>query len=185
MNWRRGRNAMMGKRSVLVVGAMAGLLLAGGSASSALGQDTIVIRADGPDVSNSAAGADNVRVEANPGRRQVALGQGQGNQEIRRAPRPNREQNRDRDRSRNNRDQGGEAAAPASAPAPAPVPVAEATEAQPVAESNVAQGSETQPIALPSTGAGLIDVVPRLVALLSGGAIAAGAGWSGRRRQQR
>ena len=148
------------------------VLLGGGAAA----QDSLEIRADGPDVSNNAAGADNVRMERNPGRQQASAGDGQGNQEVRRAPRDDQRQ-RDRSERRNRNNGGGGEAAPVEgygegwAPGPA----------APVEGAAVpAGGSETNPVQLPSTGVG-ID--PALSGALVAG-IAAAAAAAGLRRRR-
>jgi len=163
----------------MLAGTALAVLISVGAAGSALGQDTIEIRADGPDVTDNAAGADNVRVELNPGRQQANAAQGTGNQEIRRAPRQDREQNRDRNRDRAGRNSGGEAAEPA--PVEAAPAEAAAAESQVAPQAAPASGSETRPVQLPATGVGMVNAVPGALALLGGGAAA--AAWLVRRRR--
>jgi hypothetical protein len=171
-------------------GTVLAALLTIGLAGSTLGQDSVEIRADGPDVTDSAAGADNVRVELNPGRQQAAAGQGVGNQEIRRAPRDDSERQRnDRDRTRaansggdaaGGGDAGGsEGGVEAAAPAAAPADAAPAEPQAPAASGN-AQAAP-RPVQLPSTGSGLVGSLPALGFLLAAGASAA-SGWAIRRR---
>jgi hypothetical protein len=135
----------------------------------------IEIRADGPNQSSSAAGADNVRMERNPGRQEANAGDGQGNQEIRRSPREDRGGQRDRS-ERGNRNSG--EAAPASGfgagTAAAPETAADGQAAVP------AGGSETSPVRLPSTGGG---TVPGLSAALVVAISAAAAGAAALRRR--
>ncbi len=140
------------------------VLLGGGAAA----QDSLEIRADGPDVSNSAAGADNVRMERNPGRQQATSGDGQGNQEVRRAPREDRrERNRSERRNRNNNSGGGETA-PVEGYGEGWVP-------GPEADAVPAGGSETRPVQLPSTGVGIDPSLPAaVVASIAAAAAAAG-----------
>lgn len=151
-------------------------MLPGGSAAA---QDSVEIRADGPDVSNSAAGASNVRMERNAGRQQANSGDGQGNQEVRRAPRDDqRQRNRSERRNRDNSDGGGEAA-PIEGYGEGWVPGPEAAPADPAA-AIPAGGSETNPVRLPSTGAGIDPSLPAALAA----SIAAAAAVAGLRRQR-
>lgn len=141
------------------------MLLAGGAAA----QDSLEIRADGPDVSNSAAGADNVRMERNPGRQQANSGDGQGNQEVRRAPRDNqRQRDRSERRNRNNNNNNGGETAPVEGYGEGWVP-------EPEAAAIPDGGSETRPVQLPSTGVGIDPSLPvALVASIAAAAAAAG-----------
>jgi len=168
----------------LVTGAMLAAIMAIGLAGSALGQDTIEIRADGPTVADSAAGADNVRVELNPGRQQAVASQGQGNQEIRRAPTAGGERQRgDRDRNRAGNSGGGgggEGGVADAAPEAAPGDDAQ-NEPQAPAPAAADMAPQPRPVQLPSTGAGAIGSVASLGVLL-GAAVAAVGGWVVRRR---
>ncbi len=166
----------------LSAGTALAALLALSATGVAVGQDSVEIRADGPDVVDSAAGADNVRVELNPGRQQAAAAQGEGNQEIRRAPRDDQERQRDernRDRGGNNADGGGggDAGAAPAETAPVEAAPAEAPRALPEESSRASQQAVDQPrpVRLPSTGAGLAgSMTPGVAAFAAAGAALGG-----------
>jgi hypothetical protein len=184
MDEARGEREMTMRR--LAAGAAVAMTITIGIAGTGLAQD-IQISDNGGNVSNSAAGASNVRMERSGGREAALSGDGQGNQEIRRgnrAARPERERNRDRG-GNNGGEWNDEAAAegymdPAAAgwegePEWQPEPVWE-----PEAAAVPASGSPTSPIRLPNTGsalAGLATVISGLMA-----AAAASAGLAVRRR---
>ncbi|MCC6315307.1 MAG: hypothetical protein IT337_14990 [Thermomicrobiales bacterium] len=152
-------------------GAVIAVALGFGFIGIASAQD-VRISNDGPNVTSSAAGADNVRVERNPGRQQAVGGDGVGNRVER------RQAKRERDRNKNDRGGGNEVAA---APEAAPVDEGGQQEAW-APESDVpAGGSESKPVKLPSTGVGEIGGLLPLAAIA--GAVAAGA--LGTRRLQR
>ena len=164
-------------RRYLVTATLAGALLAGWGLPAAAQQNGIVIQNNGVDSSNSAAGADNVRISNNPGAGQASSGGGVNN-EIARAPRERGNRDRGERRDRNNVvseaapaaaapaegdlqgfSDGGEYADPMAAPAAAPQPAA----GEPIA------------LQLPNTGAGHGQEIP--LAVLAGiAALAAGAG---------
>ena len=169
----------------LSAGTALAALLALSATGVAVGQDSVEIRADGPDVVDSAAGADNVRVELNPGRQQAAAAQGEGNQEIRRAPRDDQERERDeRNRDRGNNadggggdDAGGGSESSAVGAAPAEAAPVEAPQAQPEESSRATQqvADQPRPVRLPSTGAGLAgSMTPGVAALAAAGAALGG-----------
>ncbi len=161
-------NGSMKPASGVALAFMLAALLGSGAAA----QDSLEIRADGPDVSNSAAGADNVRMERNPGRQQATSGDGQGNQEVRRAPRDSqRQRNRSERRNRNNN--GGGETAPVEG-------YGEGWAPGPEADAVPAGGSETKPVQLPSTGVGIDPSLPAAVVA----SIAAAAAAVGIRRRR-
>lgn len=177
----------------LAVGAAFATALSLGLAGGVVAQDAVEIRANGPNVVDNAAGADNVRVEVSPGRRQAAASEGQGNQEIRRAPRDDRARQRDdRDRNRGGNNGGGDSGAAGAAPAAAPADSARA-DPQAAAEGRGAATSQAatkgvgtaapqaKPVQLPSTGSGLVGSLSGMVALF-GAVVAAAGGWVIRRR---
>lgn len=163
-----------------VAGVLAlALAVVGAEAPGVGAQDSIEIRADGPDSVDSAAGADNVRMERNPGNQQANAADGTGNQEVRRAPREERDRGRNRDRSGRGGDGGGEAAPVegygegiAAAPEPA------------AAQDAAAGGSATRPVQLPSTGAGAVAGVAGLAGAALAALLAAGIGAVGLNRRR-
>jgi hypothetical protein len=164
-------------RRYLVAATLVGALLAGWGLPAGAQQNGIVIQNNGVDNSDSAAGADNVRISNNPGAGQASSGGGVNN-ETARAPRERKDRDRGERRDRNN---AVSEAAPAEAapaegdlqgfseggeyvePAAAPVAVAQPAEAEPIA------------LKLPNTGTGTGHELP--LAVLAGiAALAAGAG---------
>src|SRR5688572_31401583 len=88
--WRKRGKVM---RRYLVATALAGALLAGFGLPVGAQQSGIVIQNNGVDSSNSAAGADNVRISNNPGAGQASSGGGVNNETARAVREP-----KDRDR---------------------------------------------------------------------------------------
>ena len=176
------------QRSILAL-ALAGVVLAGGTAPSAAQQNGIVIQNNGVDSSDSAAGADNVRISNNPGNGQAVSAAG-ANNEIGTGV---KERNRKDRGARNNAE-----AAPAEeyvAPAEEYVAPAEGeyqayTEAgeyaEPVAapEQTVVDTTtqQQQVLKLPSTGVGDASSLPLTAA--TAGFVAAALGVIGLRRRQ-
>ncbi len=161
-------------RRSIIAGALAVALLIGWAMPSAAQQSGVVIQNNGVDSSDSAAGADNVRISNNPGSG-ASLSGGGLNNETRQATERNR---KDRG-ARNNAE-----AAPVEEYV-APVEddyqayAEEYVEPVPAVEESVAdpstQQSTEQVVKLPSTGAGFTSSVP-LAAAAGFAALALGAG---------
>ena len=171
-------------RRLIIATVVAAALLAGWAMPSAAQQNGIVIQNNGVDSSDSAAGADNVRVSLNPGTGQALNAGGQNN-----VIGTGKERDRKDRGERNNVE-----AAPAeeyAAPAEEYVPPAEGdyqayadegyVEPAPVAEEIAVDASTQQVLKLPSTGAGLASSLP-LAAAAGAAALSLGA-VSLRRRQ--
>jgi len=170
-------------RRSIIAGVLAVALLTGWSMPTAAQQNGVVIQNNGVDNSDSAAGADNVRISNNPGRGSSMSGGGQNNGT-----------GEAKDRNRKDRRAGDNAeavpaeqsAAPAeeyAAPAEGDYLVSadEGTvEPEPVVEESVADPSTQQVLKLPSTGAGFTSSLPLAAAL--GTAALALAAMSLRRR---
>lgn len=165
----------------LAAAALAGALLAGWGLPASAQTNGIVIENNGVSNSDSAAGADNVRISNNPGAGQASSGGGVNN-ETARASREPRERDRGERRAGNGAEgeggaapveaaaapvegdlqgyvEGGEYVDPAAAPVEAPRPA----DAEPVT------------LQLPNTGIGADQAAP-LAALAAAAALAAGAG---------
>jgi hypothetical protein len=166
-------------RRSIIAAVLATALLTGWAVPSAAQQSGIVIQNNGVDSSDSAAGADNVRISNNPGNGRSLSGGGLNNETG-----TTKERNRKDRGARNNAE-----AAPAedyAAPAEEYVPPAEGdyqayadegyVEPVPVAEAVVADASTQQEhvLKLPSTGAGLASSTP-LAAAAGAAALALGA----------
>jgi len=164
-------------RRSIIVGVLATALLTGWSMPSAAQQNGVVIQNNGVDSSDSAAGADNVRISNVPGSG-ASLSDGGLNNETGEA----KERNRKDRGARNNAE-----AAPAEeyvAPAEEYVAPAEGdyqayaeeyVEPIPAAEDSVVDPSTQQVLKLPRTGAGFTSSVP-LAAAAGLGALALAAG---------
>jgi hypothetical protein len=152
-------------RRSIIAAAMAAALLTGWAMPSAAQQNGVVIQNNGVDSSDSAAGADNVRISNNPGSGRSSSGGGQNN-----ATGSAKERNRKDRGGRNNAE-----AAPAeeyAAPADEYVPPAEGeyqayadegyVEPVPAVEESVVDVSteQEQVLKLPSTGAGIETSMP-------------------------
>jgi hypothetical protein len=170
------------RRSIVAV-ALAGALLSGWTLPAEAQSNGLVIENNGVDSSNSAAGADNVRVSYNPGNAQSNNGAGGGN-EVRRAEKEPKERNR-KDKS-----------APEAAPVEAAAPPAEGdfaayegdagyTEPAPAAPEEVAapQAAATDVLVqkLPDTGTGVGGALPLTALLAAVGALGFGAAGARRR----
>ena len=170
----------------LALGVAFATALSLGLAGGAVAQDAVEIRANGPNVVDNAAGADNVRVEVSHGRQQAAASEGQGNQEIRRAPRDDRARQRD-DRARNrggNNGGGGAEAAPVDTAQAEPQAATEgrgAAAPQAATQGVGTAAPQAKPVQLPSTGSGSVGSLSGMVALF-GAVVAAAGGWAIRRR---
>jgi hypothetical protein len=194
----RGEESSMKNERVASGVAMAVALTLG--VSLAAGAQDIEIRDDGSNVSHSAAGASNVRMERNGGRETALSGDGQGNQEIRRGGRNDREdRTRTHGQNKDNGDSyGGNSGAagdsyaggdsygggmsayvdPAAAGwQPEPVPDAAGYTPAPVAAAAPAAipagGSPTNPVLLPRTGSPVFDPAGLVAALGSGAVVSA------------
>ncbi|MDF3037409.1 MAG: hypothetical protein K0Q71_115, partial [Thermomicrobiales bacterium] len=86
-------------RRYLVAATLAGALLAGWGLPAGAQQNGLVIQNNGVDNSDSAAGADNVRISNNPGAGQASSGGGVNN-ETTRAPRERKDGDRSGRRDR-------------------------------------------------------------------------------------
>lgn len=172
----------MQRTRTILAGAVVAVAVGVGGASGGFAQD-VQIRDDGPNVSNSAAGASNTRIERAPGNQQAISNNGQNNREAKRASRGENRQNKD-DSGGN----GGGEPAPSDGflnpdtsglqePAPVAEPVAAET-AQPAPAP--ASGSATSPIQLPKTGTGGVDL--SMISAIVAAAGASLAGWSARKR---
>jgi LPXTG-motif cell wall-anchored protein len=163
-------------RRSIIVAVVAAALLAGWVMPSAAQQNGVVIQNNGVDSSDSAAGADNVRISNNPGNGQSLSGGGLNN-EIG----TKKERNRKDRGARNNAE-----AAPAEEYAAADeyVPPAEGdyeayadegyVEPVPAVGESVVDSSSQQVLKLPSTGAGSETSMP-LAAAAGLAALALGA----------
>ncbi len=171
------------RRSIIAAG-LAAALLTGWAMPTAAQQNGIVIQNNGVDSSDSAAGADNVRISNNPGNGQSLSGGGLNN-EIG----TTKERNR-KDRGARNTAE----AAPAeeyAAPVDEYVPPAEGdyqayadegyVEPVPAVEDSAVNSSSQQVLKLPSTGAGIETSMP-LAAAFGLAALALGATGLRRRR---
>ena len=134
-------------------------MMTAASLLSVAAEDTVVIIEDnGDSVSNSAAGANNVVMERNPGQRQAAVDDRQAERDAKRAERANR------GGDGGNGGGGGSAEGDWSG----------------VPEGNTIQGTDAVPTGMPETGAGAVD----LWALAAAAAVAAaGAGSAFARRR--
>ena len=166
-------------RRSIIAAVVAGTLLTGWAMPSAAQQNGVVIQNNGVDSSDSAAGADNVRISNNPGNGRSLSGGGLNNET-------------GTTKERNRKDRGGRNNAEA-APAEEYVPPAEGeyqayadegyVEPAPVAEGNAIDAS-TQPeqvLKLPSTGTGSGGAMP-FAAAAGLAALALGATTLRRRR---
>jgi hypothetical protein len=173
-------------RRYLVATALAGALLAGWGLPVGAQQNGIVIQNNGVDNSNSAAGADNVRISNNPGAGQASSGGGVNN-ETARAVREPKDRDRGERRARNNAEGGGEAAPVEAAAAPAEGDLQEFSEGGEYVDPATApleapQPADAEPVALqlPNTGVGSGQTAP-LAVLAALAAVVAGAGSLGQR----
>ncbi|MFN8593024.1 MAG: LPXTG cell wall anchor domain-containing protein [Thermomicrobiales bacterium] len=155
------------RRTTLAI-ALATLLLGGGAIVTHAQQNGLVIENNGVDNTNSAAGADNVRISRAPGNSQSNNGGGANNEE-----RHVVRQSKDRDRSDKGSRKGGDAA-PADA-----VPTEGNLEAysgdgytEPAAPQEIAepQAQDVAPIKLPNTGAGPMSIPWAALAAMAAGA---------------
>jgi LPXTG-motif cell wall-anchored protein len=150
-------------RRSIIAGVLAVALLTGWSMPSVAQQNSVVIQNNGVDSSDSAAGADNVRISNNPGRGSSMSGGGQNN-----GTGEAKERNRKDRRAGNNAE-----AVPAeqnAAPAEEYVAPAEgdyqasadqgAVDSEPAVEESVVDPSTQQVLKLPSTGAGFMSSLP-------------------------
>jgi LPXTG-motif cell wall-anchored protein len=164
-------------RQPIIAGVLAVALLTGWSLPSAAQQNGVVIQNNGVDSSDSAAGADNVRISNSPGdgRSMSSGGLNNGTGEA-------KERNRKDRGARNNSEAAPaeENAAPAEEYA-APVEGdyqaygnEEYVEPVPATEESVVDPSAQQVLKLPSTGAGFTNSLP-LAAALGMAALALGA----------
>ena len=167
-------------RRQLVVATLAGVLLAGWGLPAGAQTNGIVIQNNGVNNSDSAAGADNVRISNNPGAGQASSGGGVNN-ETARASREPKERNRGERRAGNGVEGGGEAA-PVEAAAPAEGDLqgfAEGGEYVDPAAAPVEalQPAEVEPVALqlPNTGTGM-NASAAMVLVAAFASLAAGAG---------
>lgn len=168
-------------RRHLAAAALAGALLAGWGLSAGAQTNGIVIENNGVDSTNSAAGADSVRISNNPGAGQASSGGGVNN-ETARASREPRDRDRGERRQRNAAEGGGEAAPVEAAAAPAAADLqgyAEGGEnfdpaAAPVEAPQPVDG-EPVTLQLPNTGTGT-DGLAGLAAMAAAAALAAGVG---------
>jgi len=175
-------------RRILMTLALASMLVGGWALPASAQNNGLVIQNNGVDSTNSAAGADNVRISRAPGKSSSNNGGGAGNQEKKAVREP-----KDRkDRSGKN---GGGEAAPADESAAAPDqgdlegfsgdqgyvdPNAAPVEApQP---ASTASQSSNAPIKLPNTGAGTQTPVLLLAMMAAMTAFGFGAAASRRRR---
>jgi hypothetical protein len=174
-------------RRYLVATALAGALLAGFGLPVGAQQNGIVIQNNGVDSSNSAAGADNVRISNSPGAGQASSGGGVNN-ETARAVREPKDRDRGERRAQNNAEGGGGEAAPVeAAAAPAEGDLQGFSEGGEYVEPATApleapQPADAEPVTLqlPNTGTGVGQTLP--LAVLAGlAAIFAGAGSQWRR----
>ena len=149
-------------RRSIIAGALALALLTGWAMPSAAQQNGVVIQNNGVDSSDSAAGADNVRVSYNPGNGATMSGGGLNNETG-----EAKERNRKDRGARNN----AEAAPAEEYVAPAEEYVAptegeyqayaeEVVEPVPAAAENVADPATQHVLKLPSTGAGFSSSLP-------------------------
>ena len=167
-------------RRHLAAAALAGALLAGWGLPASAQTNGIVIENNGVSNSDSAAGADNVRISNNPGAAQGSSGGGVNNEAARASREP-----RERDRGERRVGNGGEAAPVDAAAAPVEGDLqgfAEGGEyvdpaAAPVEAPQPADG-EPVTLQLPNTGSGGDQAAPlaALAALAAAVALAAGAG---------
>jgi LPXTG-motif cell wall-anchored protein len=167
----------------IIAGALAVALLTGWALPSGAQQNGVVIQNNGVDSSDSAAGADSVRISNNPGSG-ASLSGGGLNNETGEAKERNR---KDRD-GRNNAQAAPaeEYVAPAeeyAAPAEGDYQAYAEENADPVpaVEENVVDPSTQHVVKLPSTGAGITSSLP-LAAAAGLAAMALGAGSLRRRR---
>ena len=155
-------------RRSIIAGVLAVALLTGWSLPSAAQQNGVVIQNNGVDSSDSAAGADNVRISNNPGRGSSMSGGGQNN-----GTGGAKERSRKDRGARNNAESvpAEQNAAPAeeyAAPAEGDyVASADQGAANPelTAEDSVADPSTQQVLKLPSTGAGFTSSLPLAAAV--------------------
>jgi hypothetical protein len=178
-------------RRPLIAFSLAGMLLAGWALPTSAQQNGIVIQNNGVDSTDSAAGADYVRISHNPGNAQSASAGGVDNETVRAVREP-----RERDRKDRAARNSGEAAPVEAAPAQAaPVEAAAApaegdlqaySEAEPYVDpaaapaavpAEVAQPAEAEPVTLqlPNTGSGSVNEMPLAAALAGITALATGA----------
>jgi hypothetical protein len=162
---------------LIIAGALAVALLTGWAMPSAAQQNGVVIQNNGVDSSDSAAGADSVRISNDPGSGGSLSGGGLNNETG-----EAKERNRKDRGARNNAE-----AAPAEeyvAPAEEYVAPAEGdyqayaeeyVEPVPAVEESVVDPSTQHVVKLPSTGAGITSSIP-LAAAAGFAAVAFGAG---------
>ncbi len=165
------------RRSLMVVGFGA-LLVFGWSGPVGAQQNGIVIQNNGVDSSNSAAGADNVRIVNNPGNAQSASGGGVNNENVV-ADRETKKRDRGERRTANATQAGGEAAPVEAAAAPSELQgFTDGGEyVEPVAApAEIAQPAEPETVALqlPNTGTGAAQST-LLAGLAIVGSVTAGA----------
>ncbi|MGH2615282.1 MAG: LPXTG cell wall anchor domain-containing protein [Thermomicrobiales bacterium] len=166
-------------RRPFIAVALAGALLTGWALPTAAQQNGIVIQNNGVDSTDSAAGADNVRISNNPGNAQGSSGGGVNNETLRadRAP-------RERDRKDRGARNSGEAAPVENAPveaAPAEGDLQAFSEgeqyvdpaAAPAAVADPAE-AESVTLQLPNTGTGVENGMPVLAALAGMAALMSG-----------
>jgi hypothetical protein len=166
-------------RRYLVATVLAGALFAGWGLPVGAQQNGIVIQNNGVDSSNSAAGADNVRISNNPGAGQASSGGGVNN-ETARAVREPKDRDRGERRARNNAAGGGEAAPVDAAAAPSEGDLQGFSEGGEYVDPAAApleapQPVDAEPVALqlPNTGVGAgqtaaLGVLAALAAVVAG-----------------
>jgi LPXTG-motif cell wall-anchored protein len=178
------------RRSLIAV-TLAGALLTGWALPAAAQQNGIVIQNNGVDSTDSAAGADNVRISNNPGNAQGSSAGGVNNETVRAVREPRERVRKDRG-ARNSGEAAPVEAAPVEAAAPAEGDLQAYSEgeqsvdpaaAPAAAPAEVAQPVEAEPVTLqlPNTGSGSESGMP-LAAALAGMAAAASGVASLRRR---
>lgn len=167
-------------RRQMAAAALAGALLAGWGLPAGAQTNGIVIQNNGVDSSDSAAGADSVRISNNPGAGQASSGGGVNNETARASREP---KDRDRgERRAGNAAEGGGGAAPVEAAAPAEGELQAYGEGGEYVDPATApveapQQAEGEPVTLqlPNTGTGT-DQVAMLAVLAAAAGLAAGAG---------
>lgn len=172
------------RRSIVAM-ALAGALVAGWGVPATAQQNGIVIQNNGVSSTDSAAGADNVRVSRAPGNSSSTSGAGLNN-EVGTVVRQKERNRKDRKERRNAVD---DVAAPVEEAAPAPadgdyqVYTDEATWVEPTSDAVSAETTDMSvaPIKLPNTGAGRGSSALMGAVLAAAAAVGLGATGFGRR----
>lgn len=168
------------RQSILAL-ALGGALFSSWALPAEARQDGIVIQNNGVDSSDSAAGADNVRISQDPGNAQSPSAGGVNNEVVRTVREP-KDRNR-QDRGAQNVAAGaGEAAPVDEYAAPVEGDLQGFSEGGEIvdpaaAPAEVAQSAEARPVALrlPNTGSGIEGSLPPMAALIAAAAFGAGA----------